>query len=47
MARPRMAIAMAEPSDKITQMMATVALFLTMDGFLIDMKRTRMCGMPK
>ena len=45
--RPRYAITSTAPSDKITQTMATAADFFTIEDFLIDMKRTRMCGMPK
>ena len=45
--RPKYAIRHTEPSDRMTQMMATVALFFTIDAFSIDMKRTMMCGMPK
>ena len=45
--RPKYAIRHTEPSDSTTQMMATVALFFTIDAFSIDIKRTMMCGMPK
>ena len=45
--RPKYAIRHTEPSDRITQMMATVALFFTIDAFSIDIKRTMMCGIPK
>lgn len=30
-----------------TQMMATIEDFLIIEGFSMDMKRTRMCGIPK
>ena len=45
--RPKYAMSVTAPSESITQMMATVALFLTIEGFSMDMKRTRICGMPK
>ena len=45
--RPKYAIRLTAPSEITTQMMATVALFFTIEGFSIDMKRTRICGMPK
>ena len=37
----------AAPRERITQMIATVADFLTIDGFSIAIKRTIMCGIPK
>ena len=45
--RPRMATAIAAPSDSTTQMQAIQADFLTSFGSLMPMNRTRMCGIPK
>ena len=44
---PKYAIRQAHPNAQMTQMIATVALFFTMDGFSMDMNLTRICGIPK
>lgn len=44
---PKYAIRQVQPSAQTTQMIATVALFFTIDGFSMDMNLTRICGMPK
>ena len=44
---PKYAMRQAQPSAQMTHMIATVALFFTMEGFSMDMNLTRICGMPK
>ena len=45
--RPSNAITMTAPRERTTQVQATMADFFAIEGFLMDMKRPRMWGIPK